>query len=640
MCGIAGIYNFKAQKIKGLVLSLELMNELQAHRGPDGEKIWVHSQEHVGFAHRRLSIIDLETGVQPMMDKSGNVLCFNGEIYNYLELKEELRGYSFKTRSDTEVILAAYQKWGIDCVNHFRGMFAFALWDEEKGQLFCARDRFGIKPFYYAIVNEQFYFASEIKAILPFLTEITTNINALKEYLFFQFTIDNHTLFKDVYELSPAHRMIIKNGTTYKECYWELNCHLDFDHTAKYFEEKLRDLIEDSVRLHVRSDVPIGAYVSGGIDSGIISSVAARMTQGQELYAFTGKFSCSELYDESFYARKLAKLRGMNLYETDITSDDFIESIHKVIYHLDYPVAGPGSFAQYQVSKLAAQHRKAVLGGQGGDELFGGYTRYLIAYFEQCIKGAIDNTLHNGNFIVTYESIIPNLIALQNYKPLLQDFFSQGLFDEDIDKRYFRLINRASDLKDEVRWEELGESSPFESFRKIFNGDRAGKESYFDKMTNFDCKTLLPALLHVEDRMSMAHGLESRVPLLDHPLVEFAATVPSNIKFKDGMLKRVLINSMKHELPEEIIQRKDKMGFPVPFNEWLKKELRDFVLDTFSSKRARERDYFNNEEILKSISNETPFGRKTWGLLCLELWHQEFHDKNHSFKMLTKQFAQ
>ncbi len=638
MCGIAGIYNFKSQKIRDLTLSLELMNELQAHRGPDGEKIWTHSQEHVGFAHRRLSIIDLETGVQPMMDKSGNVLCFNGEIYNYLELKEELRGYPFKTRSDTEVILAAYQKWGVDCVNHFRGMFAFALWDEENGQLFCARDRFGIKPFYYTVAEGHFYFASEIKTILPFLAEITTNINALKEYLFFQFTIDSHTLFEDVYELGPAHRMIIKNGNIHKECYWKLNHHLDFDHTAKYFEGKLRDLIEDSVRLHVRSDVPIGAYVSGGIDSGIISSVAARMTQGKELYAFTGKFSGSDLYDESFYARKLAQMRGINLYEADITSSDFIESIGKIIYHLDYPVAGPGSFAQYQVSKLATQYRKVVLGGQGGDELFGGYARYLIAYFEQCIKGAIDNTLHNGNFIVTYESIIPNLVALQNYKPLLQDFFSQGLFSEDIDKRYFRLINRASDLKDEVRWEELGESSPFESFRRIFN-ENDKKQSCFDKMTQFDCKTLLPALLHVEDRMSMAHGLESRVPFLDHPLVEFVATMPSNIKFKDGMLKRALINSMKHELPEEIIQRKNKMGFPVPFNEWLKKELRDFVWDTFSSKRARERDYFNNGEILKSISNETPFGRKTWGLLCLELWYQEFHDKSHRFKMSNRQLV-
>jgi len=322
----------------------------------------------------------------------------------------------------------------------------------------------------------------------------------------------------------------------------------------------------------------------------------------------------------------------MPLYEVNITAADFTETIRNIIYHLDYPVAGPGSFAQYHVSKLAAQQRKVVLGGQGGDEIFGGYTRYLIAYFEQCIKGAIENTLHSGNFVVTYESIIPNLVALQNYKPLLSEFWKNGLF-ENIDQRYFRLINRAPDLKDEIRWQELGgNTAPFEAFSGIFNGANVGKESYFDKMTHFDFKTLLPSLLHVEDRMSMAHGIESRVPFLDHPLIEFTATIPADIKFKDGTLKMLLINAMRKNIPAEIAERKNKMGFPVPLNDWLKKELREFLSDIFTSKKATERGFYNAAAVMKGLESEPKFGRKIWGLLSLEIWMQEFVDKAAIFK--------
>lgn len=636
MCGIAGIVKLDNSLYPDLNRHLGVMNELQAHRGPDGEGIWEHPKKFLGFGHRRLSIIDLQTGAQPMTDSSGDTICYNGEIYNYIELREELKGdYKFRTTSDTEVILAAYKKWGVDCVNHLRGMFSFAIWDNLQGQLFCARDRFGIKPFYYAVSGGVFYFASEAKALLPFLPELKVNLNALKDYLVFQFYLDGKTLFEGINELLPAHRILIKKGHVNIERYWEVYYNLDFDHTPKYFEEKLKALIEDSVKVHMRSDVPVGAYLSGGIDSSLVASLGAKYQTGTEFKAFHGKFSYSSVYDESKYANALAKMRGMTLHEIDITYKDFIDSIGKVIYYLDCPVAGPGSFPQYHVSKLASQERKVVLGGQGGDEIFGGYVRYLIAYFEQCIKGAVEGTLHKGNFIVTYESIIPNLILLQNYKPLLQEFWRKGLF-ENIDKRYFRLINRAPTLKSEINWDEIGEYSPFETFSAIFNGKNVGKESYFDKMTHFDFKTLLPALLQVEDRMSMAHGLESRVPFLDPSVVEFAATVPSNIKFKDGTLKMVLINAMKHELPDVILDRKDKMGFPVPLNEWLKDELRDFVLDIFNSQRQKDRPYFNNKEIIDGISKEPQFGRKIWGLLSLEIWHQEFIDKQQYYKKLLK----
>ncbi|CCB87677.1 asparagine synthase (glutamine-hydrolyzing) [Parachlamydia acanthamoebae] len=634
MCGIAGIHQIKQNTYPHLHAHLDVMNRLQKHRGPDGEGIWKHPNRFIGFAHRRLNIIDIEMGLQPMQDCYGNTICYNGEIYNYLELRAELKDYPFKTHSDTETILAAYQKWGKECVNHLRGMFAFAIWDETNQRLFCARDRFGIKPFYFTEINHTLYFASEAKALLPFLPSIETNLEALQDYLVFQFSLGTKTLFKNIQELPPAYSLTVEKGKHVFSKYWEVYYDLDFDHTSRYFEEKLKDLIEDSVKLHGRSDVPVGVYISGGIDSGIISAVTAQCSQNG-LKGFNGKFDLGSEYDESEYARLLAKENNIELHEVNITSEDFLQTIHQIIYHLDYPIAGPGSFPQYHVAKLASQHCKVVLGGQGGDEIFGGYARYLIAYFEQCIKAAINGTMDNGNFIVTYESIIPNLASLKNYKPLLQEFWREGLF-EDIDSRYFRLINRAPSLQDEIRWECFGPYSPFKEFQNVFHGKNVTKESYFDSMTHFDFKTLLRALLHVEDRMSMAHGIESRVPFLDHPLIEFAATMPSNIKFKDGTLKKVLINTMQHVLPQGILNRKDKMGFPVPLNHWLKNDLKDFAHDIFSSQSLQSRPYFNSTSILKNLGSESKFGRKIWGLLSLELWHRLYHDRAPEFRKMVR----
>jgi asparagine synthase (glutamine-hydrolysing) len=606
------------------------MNALQEHRGPDGEGTWVHHDGIAGLASRRLAIIDLETGQQPMRDHRGNWVVHNGEIYNYLELRAELGRDRFRTQSDTEVILEAYREWGESCLERLRGMFAFALWDEERRTLFCARDRFGIKPFYYTVAGGVLYFASEAKALLPFLREIETSLEGLKDYLSFQFCLDGKTLFAGIGELLPGHVMRVSDGIVETRRYWEVYFEPEFDHTERYFEERTQALLDESIALHLRSDVPVGAYLSGGLDSSIVVSLASRHA-GPGLAAFNGRFS-DPAYDESGYARELTGQAGLELHQVEITAQDFVDQIEEVVYHLDFPVAGPGSFPQFVVSELASQHRKVVLGGQGGDEIFGGYIRYLIAYFEQCIKGAIDGTMHSGNFVVTYESIIPNLGALRRYKPLLQEFWRDGLFD-DPDARYFRLINRARDLGDEVNWELLGSYSPFETFRGIFHGDNVRKEAYFDSMTHFDFKTLLPALLQVEDRVSMAHGLESRVPFLDHPLVELAAAMPADVKFKDGTMKHVLKRAMGPLLPESIAARTDKMGFPVPFQEWLTSPgvVRDFVHDTLSSQAATERTLVDNRKVLAGLDAEPRFGRKIWGLLCFELWQRAFHDQAGSF---------
>jgi asparagine synthase (glutamine-hydrolysing) len=634
MCGIAAVLNLSLGPVPRLRAAVNAMNGLLRHRGPDGEGTWHHPRGMAGFAHRRLSIIDLTTGHQPMSDGAGNWITYNGEVYNYLELRAALGAEHFVTTSDTEVILRAYRRWGEDCLSHLRGMFAFALWDEGRQTLFCARDRFGIKPLYYTVVDGVLYLASEVKALLPFLPQVETDLEGFKDYLTFQFCLAGKTLFKGVSELLPGHLLLARKGAVETRRYWEVYYRPDFDHTSRYFEERIRALIEESVTLHQRSDVPVGAYVSGGLDSSIVAALAAEQ-QGPGFKGFTGKFSLDPAYDESGYARDLARSRSFELHEVDITAEDFVEQIEKVIYHLDYPVAGPGSFPQYMVSRLASRHRKVLLGGQGGDEIFGGYARYLIAYFEQCIKAAIDGTTHSGNFVVTYESIIPNLGTLREYKPLLQEFWRDGLF-EDLDRRYFRLINRSGVLREEINWDALGEYSPYETFQGIFRGENVQKESYFDSMTHFDFKTLLPALLQVEDRVSMAHGLESRVPFLDHALVELAATVPSNIKFKNGTMKHVLKTAMGPVLPASIASRRDKMGFPVPLHEWLSKPgvVRDFVGDIFSSGHALGRGLVDNRAVLSKLDQEPRFGRKLWGLLCLELWQRAFHDRAAHFKQL------
>lgn len=570
-----------------------------------------------------------------MRGPNGTVIAYNGEVYNYVELREGLKDHwQFRSTSDTETILAAYERYGEECLTHLRGMFAFALWDDKRRRLLAARDRFGIKPFYYAQVGNLLYFASEAKALLPYLPEITTEPDALAQYLTFQYTIDDTTLFKGVRQLLPGHVLVAERGKVEVRRYWDVDYEIDWDHSPQYFYRRMRELLDDSVDVHLRSDVPIGGYMSGGIDSSLISILASKRSHQNRLF-FHGKFTDHPGYDESRFADIAARSALGELHQIDITAADFRNNIEKVIRHLDFPVAGPGSFPQYMVSQLASQHVKVVLGGQGGDEMFGGYARYLVAYFEQCISAALDDTYSNGNFVVTIESIVPNLGLLREYKPMIRQFWREGVFDS-LDRRYFRLIDRSSDMLDEVDWSCLDKKGVFDRFEAIFNSaSNVRKEAYLDKMTHFDFKCLLPALLQVEDRMSMAHGLEARVPFLDHPLVEFAATVPADVKFKGGRMKHLIKQAFADVLPKTLIERRDKMGFPVPLEEWYAKDLKDFVGDLFSSQRARSRDFMRTDKILASFSGASRFSRKTWGLLSLELWHQLFHDRASEWRSMA-----
>jgi asparagine synthase (glutamine-hydrolysing) len=630
MCGIFGFLTPGSRDVAVSSADLDVGLARIRHRGPDGTGKWVSQNGQVGLGHVRLSIIDLESGAQPMHSDDGRyTIIYNGEIYNYIELRAELGEGTFRTHSDTEVVLRAFQAWGEDCVTRLRGMFAIAIWDAAEQKLFVTRDRFGIKPFYWAQTPNGFYFASEIKALLPFLKDRTVNHAALSDYFSFQFCLGEKTLMDGVWQLPAAHFAVVSAGQSpHLQRYWEVHYEVDYDHTDRWFAQRLRDLLEDSVRVHLRADVEVGSYVSGGVDSSLLAALAREVRPDGPFKAFNGRFMDGLDFDESRYAKALADEQNMQLHVADIGEQEFVDHIAKVIWHLDQPTAGPGSFPQYMVSKRVGEHIKVVLGGQGGDEIFGGYARYLVAYFEQCIKGAIEGSLHNGNYVVTYESIIPNLETLRQYKPMLREFWSSGLFGER-DERYWRLVNRANTFNGILTPEAMDQRGTFEEFKSIFWGSNVGKESYFDSMTHFDFKTLLPALLQVEDRMSMAHGVEARVPFLDHPLVEFAATIPADIKFKNGELKRLLKAVFSDRLPAAIRERKDKMGFPVPLNLWLKRggPARELIGDILGSERARTRGYLGNGLSIDAVlDSQSAYGRNLWALLGLELWHQQFVD--------------
>lgn len=628
MCGICGIFAGSGVGEARQALVRAMMARL-AHRGPDGEG--VADGEGFTFGHRRLAIIDLEHGAQPMQTPDGRYsLIFNGEIYNYLELRQQLlqQGAKFQTFSDTEVLLQLLVRQGPAALDGLNGMFAFAFHDRQSGEWLLARDPFGIKPLYYAEVGDQLLFASEIKALLVHPNLVPrVNWRAMQHYFTFQFCLGEETLFAGVRKLEPGFYLAGRgHRIERRQRYWDTNYRIDDHHTEEYFRDRLLTLLEDSARLQIRSDVPLGAYLSGGIDSSAVASMAAGHLGGR-LPVFSGRFAEGPAYDESHYARLVADNLRAEFIEAVPTGAEFAELLPGLIYAMDEPVAGPGLFPQFIVSRRAARQVKVILGGQGGDEIFGGYARYLVGYLEQALKGSIFESQEEGKHIVTLASIIPNLPLLKQYGPLMRQFWREGLFEE-MDARYFRLVDRSPDIAG-ILSEEAGNAMEraevFADFQAVFNHPET--LSYINKMTHFDQKTLLPALLQVEDRVSMAVSLESRVPLLDTRIVDLVTSMPPGIKFKSGRTKHILRQAVENLLPRPVLERKDKMGFPVPLKEWMAGGVvRDFVADTLFSRASRERGLFRPEALERLLDQEGAFGRQLWGVLCLELWHRAFID--------------
>ncbi len=631
MCGIAGVLS-NGKRLDNYNYYLKEMLDSIAHRGPDGSGIIEHEGQ-ILFGHRRLAIIDIEHGAQPMCSHDNRyTITFNGEIYNYQELRQSLiqKGVHFQTFSDTEVLLKLLIIEGANALSKLNGMFAFCFHDRKDNSWIMARDHFGIKPLYYTILDDSIIFASEIKALLvnpAIKAKSVRDETALQQYLTFQFCLEEKTLFKGVKKVKPGyflygHGANIENET----CYWDTKYKIDYNHTEEYFIEKLKYLLSDSVRLQLRSDVPIGGYLSGGIDSSLICSLAAGQL-AEDIPMFHGRFAEGPEYDESAYAKALVNSTKGKYYEVVPTAQDFVNDLPKLIYALDEPLAGPGLFPQYHVSKLAKQHVTVVLGGQGGDEIFGGYARYLVGYLEQALKGAIFETQEEGRHLVSLESIVPQLPLLKQYKPLLSQFFAEGLF-QPMDERYFRLIDRSQGLKNLLNqdlFKSFDNKQLFADYQSVFN--YADTKSYINKMTHFDQKTLLPSLLQIEDRVSMAVSLESRVPLLDTRIVDLVTSMPPPMKFQEGRTKHILKKAIGSLLPPAIMERKDKMGFPVPIKEWMKKgPVKEFVNDTLLSRASLQRNIYTVDAIKKMLANQGVGGRQLWGALSLELWHQKFID--------------
>ncbi len=627
MCGIAGLVaDPLPQSAKQDVMR---MLDVMRHRGPDGEGVRVDPGGRAILGHRRLAIIDPAHGQQPMSNEDGTVwVVFNGCIYNYEEIARDLRrrGHSFRTASDTEVIVHAWEQWGPEAVGRFNGMWAFALFDARSQTLFCSRDRMGVKPFYYAVQGDRFAFASEIKALLAG-GAVAPGVDAvgLRHYLTFQWCMGQTTMFRGVHRLPPGHNLLLRPGSPPQLTrYWQLALEPDMQHDEPHFLERLTWLLEDSVRIRLRADVPLGSHLSGGLDSSSIVCLMRRLLGEAPIKTFTGAFDAGAAFDETHHARSVAEAANAESLTSYFTPRHFVDSIEKIIWHMDEPAAGPGVFPQFGISQLASQHVKVVLGGQGGDELFIGYARYLIAYLEECLRGAIHDTVGQAQYVATLATIVPSLPSLEPYVPMLQSFWQEGLFDPP-SQRYFRLMDRFADSHALLHPDLAVDANATRGeFIAMFDGVPA--RSMINRMLSVDLQTHLQALLQVEDRTSMAWGLESRVPLLDYRLAELMAATPPVIKFKNGELKYLFRRAVRNLVPPRILERKDKMGFPVPIAQWMRGPLHDFICDVLLSRACRQRGVLNTDRIEEQIDGQQPFSRGLWGALCLELWYRTFID--------------
>lgn len=629
MCGIAGIIDPTSSPAE-IRLLLQRMTDVMIHRGPDDEGFFI--SDGIGLGMRRLSIIDLVGGKQPIHGEDGRiVVVFNGEIYNYRELTRQLRrrGHTFTTASDTEVIVHLYEELGEDCVHQLRGMFAFAVWDKSRRQLFVARDRLGIKPLYYTQVGKRLVFGSEIKSILQHPeVQARLNLEALSNFLSLKYVPAPQTFFADILSLPPGHTLTCNSNGVMVRQYWDLsftNNDPNGHQREEVYAEQLEALLRESVELRLRSDVPFGAFLSGGIDS---STVVALMSQflDEPVKTFSVGFDTDgEGTDELPYARLIARQYQTDHHEVFITARDFIDLAEKVAWHLDQPIADQATVATYMVSKLASQHVKMVLTGEGGDELFAGYARYageqlspIFRHIPRPIRSLALATsdrlpgLHRPKIALYALCQLDETIRFTNWFPL---------FNHDRKRAVL-----SADLK-----QELNCTAADHAFAQQLA--RTNATEPLNRMLYVDTKLWLPDYLLLRgDKLSMATSLEARVPILDHKLVEFAASLPPNLKLRLLTRKYLLKKVSRTLLPAEIIDRKKK-GFPIPISKWLKNEARPFVRDLLSPATIRRRGLFDLGYVEKMLDEyESGFADHShllWGLISVELWHRCFIDSLH-----------
>lgn len=623
MCGICGKLVFDNQ---GRVLPslLKEMADTIYHRGPDDEGYY--SSGPVGLGFRRLSIIDLNTGHQPISNEDGTIwIVFNGEIYNFKDLRQELRarGHVFKTQTDTEVIVHLYEDFGQACVEKLRGMFAFAVWDERQRSLFLARDRVGIKPLYYWLSDKSVVFGSEIKAILAD-PEVRAEVRPemVDRFLTFYYVPGEETLFRNIYKLAPGTSMLIRDGKTTIRPYWDLKFAPE-SQNLQNAEEELVALLDESVRQHMISDVPVGFLLSGGVDSTAMLGFAERKSD-HPLSSFTLGFSDPGVVDERPYARLAAERYGSKHYEMTIGAKEFAEFLPRYAWHMEEPVCEPTAVALYYVSRLAKDHVKVLISGEGGDEAFAGYPNYRnFLWLERMKKVAGPAT-----------SILAELVRFMDQRLKWERAAKYShLIDQPLDSYYYSRISspgtffntNANSLYTLDFAAETDKTFSIEGVRKHLI-DSAGY-GVVNRMLYVDTKIALPDdLLLKADKMTMANSIELRVPLLDHRVLEFAARLPENFKVRRFTTKYIAKTALRKRVPQEILDRK-KVGFPVPFSSWMRIELKDYVSDVLLDSKTVSRGYFKKKAVEDLINVQRATGRlskEVLSLISLELWHRAF----------------
>ena len=607
------------------------MRDILVHRGPDDQGIFIDG--NIGLGHRRLSIVDVAAGHQPMSTDDGLLhITYNGEIYNHTDYRSLLsaRGHRYQTHCDTEAILHLYSEYGQSCVDHLRGMFAFAIWDQGKRELFIARDRLGVKPLYYVhTADGSLYFASEIKALLEAgAIKPELNYEVLSDYLANHASSGEGTLFRDVKRLLPGHTLTWRDGEIKITKYWDVsftkaaaNGRSDQDYIAEWGE-----LFKTSVRLRLMADVPLGMFLSGGIDSSAIAAVMSTLVD-EPIKTFSVAFA-ERSANELEYARLVASAYKTNHHEVVVSPEEFFAFLPKLIWHEDEPLAHPSSVALYFVSRLASAHVKVVLTGEGSDELLAGYGRYR----KTLLNLAVGERYHKVIPASVREVIRKQISGIGNARvraKLLRTFLNVSPDIESIYFDNFAVFTRSSqdELLTAESCERIGTLDPYATVRAFLNSTDA--QSLLDRLLYADIKTYLHELLMKQDQMSMAASIESRVPFLDHKLVEFTSGLPERLKLRGWTTKYILRQSMRDLLPKAILSR-PKMGFPVPIGSWFRGAHKPLLDEYILSPRATERRIFNPEYVRKIITEhqqrEADHAERLWALVNFEMWMRQFID--------------
>jgi asparagine synthase (glutamine-hydrolysing) len=613
------------------------MRDVIWHRGPDDSGMFI--SENIGLGHRRLSIVDVAAGHQPMTNEDDTLhIVYNGEVYNHADYREELeaRGHRYKTHCDTETILHLYEEHGERVVDFLRGMFAFAIWDSKKKELFIARDRLGVKPLYYFRDGDgSLFFASEIKALLKAracLPEI--NYALLPDYLANHATCGEETLFRGVKRLLPGHALLWRDGKVEIKEYWDVSFKRDsLDHSDKRsdadYVAEWRELFKTSVRLRLMADVPLGMFLSGGIDSSAIAAMMSGMVD-EPIKTFSVAFKEREA-NELEYARIVARVFKTDHHEIVVTPEEFFKKLPNLVWHEDEPLAHPSSVALNFVSQLASKHVKVVLTGEGSDELLAGYGRYAKTVFN--LKyGKRYTAWTNKGLREFIRRRIEGLGVGSKVKQKLSRTFL--VLSPDIETIYFdnfAVFSRAMQhdlLSYETKERVGGAINPYTRMRGYYDSSDA-EESLLDRMLYADMKTYLHELLMKQDQMSMAASIESRVPFLDHKLVEYSCQLPERMKLRGWTTKRILRESMKNILPPEILTRK-KMGFPVPIGKWFRNEHKHVIDEYVLSERALSRGIFNADFVRDIVgrhqSGAENHDERLWSFVNFEMWQRQFID--------------